>query len=102
MKADLRLLIHDLSLRSAGGRDAAHFTARLSRGERGCLQPPSAVIISGERSPAPAVLLHAILPFNSAGQREKGQAAKYAAFQGFVCLQRRAESSSWPTPSLVG
>lgn len=101
MKADLRLMIQSLSLRSAGGRDAAHFTAYLSLGERSCLQPPPprAIIISGERSCPPAMLLHAILLFNSAGRREKGQAAKYAALQGFVCLrskQRAAPGQPFP------
>lgn len=85
MKADLCLMIQSLSLRSAGSTDTAHFSAYLSLGERSCLQPPCAVIISGDRSCPPAMLLHAILLFNSAGQREKGQAAKYAALQGFVC-----------------
>lgn len=99
MKADLCLMIQSLTPRSAGGRDAAHFTAYLSLGERSCLQPPRAVIITGERSCPPAVLLHAILLFNSARQREKGQAAKYAALQGFVCLrseQRAAPGQPFP------
>lgn len=40
-KADLCLLIHSLALTSVGGRDAAHFTACLSLGERSGLQPPA-------------------------------------------------------------
>lgn len=98
-KADLRLLIHSLSLRSAGGRDAAHFTTCLSRGERSCLQPPSVVIISRERSPAPAVLLHAILLFNSEGE---GTGSKIRCFSGIRLPPTPSREQLLANPFLSG
>ena len=81
-----------------GAAGTPHASLPACRWGRGADRNPPihAVITGGERSPPPATQFCC---FNSAGQREKGQAAKYAAFQGFLCLppeQRAAPGQALP------
>lgn len=88
-RADLHLLIHSLPLRSAGGKDAAHFPA-VTGGEE--LQT-CAGIISQECS------LHSQAAVTCWAERE-GTGSKTCCFSGTPLPLLQAESSSWTTPAV--
>lgn len=98
--ADLLWLNGCRALRSAGGRDAAHFTACLPLGERRVLQPP---VQSAAARSLPLCWLCCHTRYRCSEPRDgrsRDRQRHTTALQGFICLHSQRRAKAAPGQSL--
>lgn len=100
-KADLLWLNGCRALRSAGGRDAAHFTACLPLGERSVLQPPVQSSAAARSLPLRWPCCHTRLRCSALRDgRRRDRQRHTTALRGFIRLHSQRRAKAAPGQSL--